>query len=418
MPAKPAELARPQQHAMRPPAAAHVQLAPTPAGRIESLDAFRGACALAVFLTHWFLWANFRPAGEGERLLHDLLQTAHGLFDTLLWTSNGQHPAVLAFFVLSGFCIHASRARRDAASDQAPDWGRYYLSRARRILPVYWWGTLLGVGFIALVTTWPSINPLFTLHAAGNLRDLVVRLFAVTAVVPGDVVLGNWSLNTVSSEIAIYALYPLLFAGTRRLGGAPVLAGLIGLQFVALTMTAYFPPHWLGGTPLLMGAYWYLGMLAAEWHFKGGRRVPAWALLPAWLLFLALRGLPFTPVGFVATQLVRALGFALLLLWLTGREARAPAFVQIAPMRLLRSVGRVSYSLYAVHPPAIMATSWAMERFPALRSNAPQLLLTLLATAFATGVTYWFIERPYLRSVPAHPATEPAWRGRTPGDRA
>jgi peptidoglycan/LPS O-acetylase OafA/YrhL len=372
--------------------------APAPAGRIESLDAFRGACALVVFLTHWFLWANFRTVGEAQRLIHDSLQTAYRVFDLLLWSSNGQHPAVLAFFVLSGFCIHASRARHAGTAGGTPDWGRYFSSRARRILPVYWWGTLLGVALVALLTTWPSVNPLINAHITGDLRDLLVRLFAVTAVVPGDVILGNWSLNTVSSEIAIYALYPLLFVGTRRLGWAPMLAVLIALQFVAMAMGAYFPPHWLGGTPLLMGAYWYLGMLAAEWHFKGGRAVPAWVLLPAWGLFLALRELPFSPTGFVVTQLARAVGFALLLLWLVGRETKSPAFVQAGPLRLLRGVGQVSYSLYAVHPPAIMATSWALERFPAIRSNTAQLLLTFVATALVTAVTYWFIERPYLRS--------------------
>jgi peptidoglycan/LPS O-acetylase OafA/YrhL len=374
--------------------------------RIESLDVFRGACALTVFLTHWFLWANFRPAGETERLLHDCLGTAYQVFGTLLWDSVGQHPAVLAFFVLSGFCIHTSRARRAAMVVAAPEWRRYFLSRGRRILPVYWWGTLLGVGLVALQATWPSANPLFAPQVVGDLRDLLVRVFAVTAVVPGDVILGNWSLNTVSAEIAIYALYPLLFIGTRRLGWAPVLGILIALQFVGLTLLPYVPTHWLFGTPLLMGAYWYLGMLAAEWHFSGRRPVPAWALLLAWGLFLALRGLPFSPVVFVGTQLVRALGFTLLLLWLVGRESRGPSSVRSGPFRGLRAVGEVSYSLYAVHPPVIMATTWALGFLPAYRGYTLQLLLTLLATLLVTGVTYWFIERPYLRSIQVRPVAK------------
>jgi peptidoglycan/LPS O-acetylase OafA/YrhL len=202
----------------------------------------------------------------------------------------------------------------------------------------------------------------------------------------------------VSAEIAIYALYPFLFVGTRRLGWLPVLGALIAFQFVGVAMAAYFPPHWLGGTPLLTGAYWYLGMLAAEWHFNGGRPVPGWTVLAAWGLFLAVRELPPTAIGFVATQLLRAAGFALLILWAVSREIRIPASVQAGPVRLLRAFGQVSYSLYVVHPPAIMATSRVLEHFPALRSNAHQLLFTLIATAFLTGVTYWFIERPYLRS--------------------
>lgn len=375
--------------------------APGPGSRIESLDAFRGACALAVFLTHWFLWANFRPTGETERLLHDSLATIYEVFCLLAWNSDGQHPAVLGFFVLSGFCIHASRAQRADGGVAAPDWRRYFVNRGRRILPVYWWGTLLGVGLMALQATWPSSNPLLAAHVVGNLRDLLVRLFAVTAVVPGDVILGNWSLNTVSSEIAIYALYPLLFIGTRRISWVPMLAGLIGLQFVALALLPYFPINWLFGTPLMMGAYWYLGMLAADWHFKGGRHVPAWVLLSTWGLFLVLRDLPYSPVNFVFVQLLRALGFTLLLLWLVGREARFPSFGGNRPLRFFRWVGQGSYSLYAVHPPAIMATTWALGNLTGIRSNALQLLFTLLATLLVTFVTYWLVERPYLRSVQA-----------------
>src|ERR1700694_1687051 len=236
-----------------------------PTNRLGSLDIFRGACALAVYLTHWFLWANFRPQGEMEHLLHDCLDTVYALFCTLTWNSDGQHPAVLGFFVLSGFCIHASKALRPGRAIVVPDWRRYFLSRARRILPVYWWGTLLGAGFVCLQVAWPSPNPVLRMHAAGDWRDLLLRVFALTAIVPRDVILGNWTLNTVSTEISIYVLYPLLFLGTRRVGWVPVLIVMVALQFVALTMVPYVSPNWLVGTPLLMGAYWYMGMLAAEW---------------------------------------------------------------------------------------------------------------------------------------------------------
>jgi len=390
---------------MTPPAAhgPAPQAALGPSGRIESLDAFRGASALAVFLTHWFLWANFSPISGSERLLHDCMDTVYSLFCEITWNSGGQHPAVLAFFVLSGFCIHASRARRAATTVASAEWGRYFVSRARRILPVYWWGTLLGVGLIALQAAWPSRNPMLALHSAGSLRDLLVRVSGLTAIVPGDIVLGNWSLNTVSSEIPLYALYPLLFIGTRRLGWRAMLAALIGLQFVALAFTTYFPPHWLAGTPLMMGAYWYLGMLAAEWHFKSARTLPAWVPVVAWGFFWGLRETPDFPTRFVLLQLVRSAGLAALLLWLVGRETRFPSLVCSAPARFLRWVSQASYSLYAVHPPVIMATTWALGRLLGSRSNSLQLLLTLLATVIGTIATYWLIERPFLRSRPVGP---------------
>ena len=372
-----------------------------PSGRLASLDGFRGACGLAVFLTHWFLWANFLPNSEAQWLLHDSLKTAYGLFCQLTWNSGGQHPAVLGFFVLSGFCIHASRARRGVSAAVPHEWRRYFLSRSRRILPVYWWGALLGMGFVWLQNIWPTPNPLLIPHAAGDGRDLLLRVFALPALVPRDVILGNWTLNTVSTEIVIYTLYPLLFLSTRRVGWVAPLAGWIVLQVVALLIAPYFSPTWLVNTPLIMGAYWYVGMLAAEWHYRSGKILPGWVPLLICGLFFGLREMSDSASRYVIIHLVRSLGFAAVLLWLIGRETTRPSFATSALGRFLCLAGRTSYSLYVVHTPVIMATTWALDSLAGIRSYSVQLLITLAACIVATALTYWFIERPFLSSRPS-----------------
>ena len=98
--------------------------------RLASLDIFRGACALSVFLTHWFIWANFVPQGEAAQVLHAGLSAGYDVFCKLTWNSGGNHPAVLGFFVLSGFCIHASRARALAPGVPAPGWRNWRVSPA------------------------------------------------------------------------------------------------------------------------------------------------------------------------------------------------------------------------------------------------------------------------------------------------
>jgi peptidoglycan/LPS O-acetylase OafA/YrhL len=372
-----------------------------PGGRLASLDGFRGACGLTVFLTHWFLWANFRPKPEAEWLVHDSLKTACDIFGQLTWNCGGQHPAVLGFFVLSGFCIHASRARRGGESPAAPhEWRRYFLARSRRILPIYWWGALLGMGFVWLQTTWPTPNPLLIPHAAGDGRDLLLRVFALHALVPSDVTLGNWTLNTVSTEIVIYTLYPLLFLSTRRMGWAASLLGWIVLQIVALLIAPDFSPTWIANTPLIMGAYWYVGMLAAEWHYRSPKIFPGWVPLLAWALFLGLREVPDSAPRYVLIHLVRSLGFAAVLLWLISRETTRPSFASSAFGRFMCLVGRTSYSLYVVHTPVILATTWALDS-SGIRSYSVQLLLTLATSIAATALTYWFIERPLLSSRPS-----------------
>lgn len=368
--------------------------------RLVSLDIYRGACALAVFLTHWFLWANFRPEGDIERLAHDLLTTFYTLFNQLTWDSGGQHPAVLGFFVLSGYCIHRSSARE---SDTRRKWTDYFRRRSLRILPVYWWSTLLGLVLVGLQTAWPSANPMIVIHTEGGVKELLLRVLALPAIVPADVILGNWTLNTVSSEIALYGLYPLLLWGTRRFGWLLPMACLLGLQFWALAIAPRFSPYWLVNTPLIMGAYWYIGMLAAEWQAWRKMIMPAWAALGTWCLFLALREAPNFEARYVVIQLVRALAFATLLLWLVGREEMQPRFGTSMFARFFKLSGRVSYSLYAVHTPVIMATSWALYMLPEWRSNLLQLVVTLLTSIAVTTLTYRYVEQPFLRraSVPS-----------------
>ncbi|MEO7412628.1 MAG: acyltransferase [Opitutaceae bacterium] len=365
-------------------------------GRLASLDVFRGVCALAVFLTHWFLWANFLPQTGFQWLLNDCLKTTYSIFCQLTWNCRGQHPAVIGFFVLSGFCIHASRARRTSSAAVPHEWRHYFLSRSRRILPVYWWGTLLALGFVGLQTTWPVSNPVLSIHAAGDGRDLLLRVFAISALVPGDVILGNWTLITVSTEIAIYALYPLLLLSTRYLGWVAPLAVWIALQVVALFIAPHFSPTWLVNTPLIMGAYWYVGMLAAEWHFRKAKVLPLWVPLLTWVLFLLLREAPDSALRYIILQLVRSLHFATILLWLLGLESTRPSFRASAFVRSLCLTGRISYSLYVVHTPVILATTWALGALTSIHSNAVQLLVTFSATLAVTAVTYRYIERPFL----------------------
>ena len=79
---------------------------PLPPVRLWSLDVLRGICAGVVFLSHWHLWSDFAPATELEAIIHRIGDYLHDTLTLLTWPTGGHHPAVLGFFVLSGFCIH------------------------------------------------------------------------------------------------------------------------------------------------------------------------------------------------------------------------------------------------------------------------------------------------------------------------
>lgn len=116
----------------------------TAPARFWSLDALRGGCATVVFLSHWHLWCGFAPVGAGQNFIHAFLQNCHEWLIFSTWPTGGHHPAVLAFFVLSGFCIHYPAEWRLAHGNPHFSAGDYYWRRFLRIMPVYWVASLLA----------------------------------------------------------------------------------------------------------------------------------------------------------------------------------------------------------------------------------------------------------------------------------
>ena len=66
-------------------------------------------------------------------------------------------------------------------------------------------------------------------------------------------------------------------------------------------------------------------------------------------------------------------------------------------MVALRYSGRISYSLYAMHTPAIMLATWGLLSFTGIRDYLVQLAVTFTATAALTLLTYHGVERVFYR---------------------
>ena len=93
----------------------------SPFVRNWSLDMLRGGCAVTVFLNHWILWSNFTPVGAIETNLQTGFAALYQAFTVLTWPTGGQHPAVICFFVLSGYCVHGIFEHRSGPLGVMPD---------------------------------------------------------------------------------------------------------------------------------------------------------------------------------------------------------------------------------------------------------------------------------------------------------
>lgn len=357
----------------------------------------RGLCALTVFLNHWPLWSNFQPVGLVETSIHEGLAKFYYAFIQLTWPTGGQHPALIGFFVLSGFCVHLPFERRIGEANWRPDWRSYFVRRFRRIMPVYWIGVTLGLMAVAAEHWQPTHDPLIGLHTAVTPAQIAARYGGWCGLWPEEIFAGNYILHTVGAEMVIYALYPGIFALAAAGRWRWLFALAVGLHLLLLPLRHVIDPFVLFPSFVVMGLFWYFGALAAHLRWRHAWVPRGWWLGALWAGFL---GLQLTPHFFglnLIKQAVWGVICMLGLLWVLGWESRHAAAQNRPATRAFLWTGEISYPLYAVHTPVILLVNWALLTYTTTRSYAWQLALNLLVPLAVTLVVHHAIERRFYR---------------------
>lgn len=323
---------------LQSPAAGSPRTSPPGERNVRGLDSIRFCCALWVYFSHF----GFIPLPHSWALP----KVAIGIYDNLFCGVG----AVIAFFVISGFCIHYP-----FAGTQKLPLGAFYIRRYVRILcplaVALLLGTLLGqsmVGFYEAII---------------------------------------WSLI---AELIYYTIYPVLRLAFLRWKWDCVLAAYA----IAFALTAVYPKalnfHQFGpGLTWLVGLpSWLLGCGLATWASAGGssrRTAPwlwrgaAWAAssLASMLRFHAHIGYPLTLTLFSV----------LVFFWIREeiryyRFAPAPAYIE--------SCGRWSYSIYLVHGLAALG----FARFAFALSPGPLWVLQTISVLVMSYCFYLAVEMP------------------------
>ncbi len=336
----------------------------------DFVDALRGIAVLLVMLTH-------------------TAQPVEGLSGALDALAKYGQTGVQLFFVASAYTLCLSHMRR--AHEPRPV-ASFYLRRLFRIAPLYIVGiaTYFGLHLLRQGAGPWVLEPYTPAHVAAN-------LFFVHGFVPAannNIVPGGWSIGT---EMAFYALFPLLFAGAARLAAwrsGALAAGVIGVALLHTLLQAM----WLQGTPLAVAgnnfAYFNLvtqlpvfGLGLLAWFAQEDDRATPWptwaraALLVGGTLLTLLLWRTRQPWLFALIPVTAALAFLALLQLLRG-AAHLP--------RWLCRVGSVSYSMYVFH----FVFAWTVvpmllhDRFDDLGPAATLVLsfALVLAGTFATAV--------------------------------
>jgi peptidoglycan/LPS O-acetylase OafA/YrhL len=315
------------------------------------LNALRFVLALWVAIGHYGIFPLFAGMDATTRFGHFVI---HG-WNTVVFGT----PAVIGFFVISGFCIHLP-----FIGTQKLAVGRYYLRRYTRILiPV--------VGALCVYRLWGQHLTLWGEHS----------------------ILWESPLWSLACEEIYYAAYPLLRWLRNRFGWTKLLPA----AFVAGVGTALTHPHadtWHAfgpfGTALILLGVWLLGCVLAEQSAAiaaqpSAARIWGWRFV-IWLGCWTSEMLHFKgSIPYTQTML----WFGVLAYYWIREEIAYGKYRE--PNGYLVAAGAWSYSLYLVHVQGMELFSWA--HLP----NFGYIFDWVITMASSLGFAYVFyllIEKP------------------------
>jgi peptidoglycan/LPS O-acetylase OafA/YrhL len=355
-----AEIQAPESETDRSPEIAS-QEAKRSTRRVTVVDSLRFVLAAWVVLGHF----GFSPLRDALIIIH-APRLLKGIPDSMF---NGG-AAVMAFFAISGFCIHLPFAGSPAKLGL-----RYYLRRETRLLPP------------------------------------VVVMLALSAIYPDHPVMNViWSL--ICEEI-YYLLYPLLRVPLRTVSGQSALFGaLCAASLIAIVLRPGVPVgasgpgyffDWLVYFPI-----WFGGAIVAEWYARDfssfraklrTRTFPVGVWRTAMFLFSWGIGVVDTvhPNGRLSSVMFLALGLACVL-WLTAEIDRGSQ--KDTTLLWLERLGMASYSLYLTHTFVLEATKQLFAHFGSVGPDYVHHISTaawvvgLVGTAALTWLLYTLVERP------------------------
>ena len=364
--------------------------------RLSSVDALRGAAALGVVLYHT-VGSN---AQFGPRFLRWLVAPVLPLI-------RFGYVGVFLFFVISGFCIHLSRAKARAASKPSVTFTAFWKRRFTRLYPPYLIALILYLA-IAGFTTKFELTPFYV-------WDVISHLFMIHNLDSHTVYSINGVFWTLAIEEQLYLAYFLLLFLRKRWGWQRTLMFCLLVRVLWFVASTTIRERYKIDIPISESAAshwftWALGAVSVEALF-GLAKLPSWLYRGrlAVTILVASVGLTYLlPVVerfstfwhdflWLFLHPLWGLGFFILLNRFVLAESRWGS-VRATPalIKLLAAIGLFSYSLYLTHELVVMESYHF--GFLGFSELATALLVTTPACVAFAWVFFWFAERPYLNS--------------------
>ncbi|EGP4944910.1 TPA: acyltransferase family protein [Enterococcus faecium] len=289
----------------------------------KEIDCFRGIAVLAVIFYH--LPNSMLPGG---------LQ------------------GVTIFFVVSGFLM-AKNTIRDEKNRQF-SFLHFYYKRIKRIYPFLLFSLvvfifILGISNIRLIGNIRSELPSL-IFGYNNWWQLNQGVSYFDSYFNASLFKHYWSLSV---ELQFYLIWPFLFIVIKRMRRKQVFYLIYTLIFVSILFSLFLPStkayyHTIAKLfPFLLGVWGYFNRITIGRFFEQNTFSKIWLLLLASLCLILFPIFPYT-----LNELLISICFALLLASI--HDMNIAKKTKIASTKL-SFVGKISYELYLVHFPVLIA---------------------------------------------------------------
>jgi peptidoglycan/LPS O-acetylase OafA/YrhL len=353
--------------------------------RVRSLDALRGLAALAVVIHHWTMTflKPARPIAGDAALAAGLIHQFQAVLPKLLELGTA---AVMIFFVLSGFVLALSL---EADGDS---YAQFVIKRVCRILPPMACAVLLSAALYLTINPHPLAGVNLFLNGAGwTVRPDVNVVFGHWALIndPRFVSLDSviWTLR---HEMRISLVFPLIAYCVRLKPGMSLIGSFV-VSAVAAWATRYVSAgasDWLTSIHFSFLFFWGAGIAQHRLLVK------RWVMRCPLAGRLLLLGLCLALLVFASSSLKGNYCIYMGAIGLVALCSADSVLVNALERKPLLYLGKVSYSLYLVHMPVLLAV---MHLF---YGSWPNWLLICTGVALAMAISEVFnrlVEKPSQR---------------------
>ncbi|MDB7359555.1 acyltransferase family protein [Enterococcus faecium] len=289
----------------------------------------------------------------------------------------GGLQGVTIFFVVSGFLM-AKNTIRDEKNRQF-SFLHFYYKRIKRIYPFLLFSLvvsifILGISNIRLIGNIRSELPSL-IFGYNNWWQLNQGVSYFESYFNASLFKHYWSLSV---ELQFYLIWPFLFIVMKRMRRKQVFYLIYTLIFVSIHFSLFLPSakayyHTVAKLfPFLLGVWGYFNRITIGRFFEQNSFSKIWLLLLASLCLILFPIFPYT-----LNELLISICFALLLA--SVDDVNIAKKTKIASTKL-SFVGKISYELYLVHFPVLIALTYLFKHYHLKYLDIASLFTVFLCT--------------------------------------